>query len=424
MYMIQREISTDNLPKFRRMFGQQSKRAFHLGLTEPSFDIVSKRYDEYSVNDIAGQTYIELQTLTFNPIDVTLGDWKIVAKIKTSNLDVKLPYSAQIINGVYYTFYDEVSETELKKSAFTCDHCTKEFKRSMYFILKNIKTGKYTQIASTCLFEFTKDRKASDIATILNNIDNVINSEFEQSETERRLLWYHTDKILPIAVYVYNKFGWVSVSKSKDTNILSSSDTIRAIIDKEEYPTDYDAVKCNEEAQKILKFHKNRLAEIEKNGTDENTNEFYTQISECITENYIEDKIGGFGMLCYAVKVYYDNEKSVKESEYIGKLNTHVKLACKLVHKKTVHTKRGPSILSIMDSDGDKIKIFSGIGTTAGMAFNKAIIGDVFELEGIVKYYDEYNKVKYTTLSRISIMSQFRPESNVRVIKTVDEIYE
>lgn len=427
-----RELKTEYIPEFKKQFRQCGKKAFKIGIEEPSYEISGQRFESISSDGVFGDTYDKYQTVTVSDINTNLGKWKIAAKIRTSNLDVKPIYTAKVINGVYYTFYEDVPENVLKKSPYHCDYCKNDNRRSMYFILKNTESGEYTQISASSLNEFTKKSYAYDFGNILNAIDNILNYQpefdehYNQNGDIEHTCWYKTEDILKLAVYVYNKFGWVSSQKAEDAHILSSSDIIKGIIKENRLPNDYDVQVCESEARAVKEYHIKRIETINANESlKKNTNEFFTSVSEHVLDEYIEDKSGDFGILCYAVLTYYENKnvESIKESEYIGKLYTHTKLKCKLLYKNERPAKYGISILGIFDADGNKIKIFTGEHTALGMDFKKAIVGDEYEFEGRISKYDEFNHVKYTTLKNVKIISHYRPKSTTITISSIDEIY-
>jgi len=392
-----KEIASQHVPEFEKSFKKLVGKAIKLGLEAPSYIVIGTKMVETDVVICGIKLQKEMTILDIKDVNVVISGWKVVSIVTNANPSETVKNTNMLMNGAIYSSNEELPKFCYEKSPKLCEHCKRLVSRKMSFILRNVETNEYIQVGSTCVKDFTLDRNAVGIVNYIEKWFDVCKWAFING-SGCSAQYFKVIDLLPIAIYVIDKFGWVSSAKSMENNSDSSSTTMRCLFDVG-LPVEIEK-SMFDKAGKILEFYHEKMSELESKTT---INEFELNLIKSVNFDYLEDTRKNFGLLCYAVKQYNDVANAVEGLEYIGEIDERREFTGVILSKKEIFSMYGSAILMIVNCDGKLVKIFTSSGTKTGVKIWKMMVDDAITFVGTIKKHEEFNKNKYTEVKRVDL---------------------
>lgn len=298
----------------------------------------------------------------------------------------------------------------LEKTDIHCDHCKINRFRKKSYLMRNVKTGEYKEIGSTCIKDFFGHDPKGFIYAASYEYSNIFaGSEVEDMMIDeyRRSYGYDTgesfERFMIMTAACIRTFGWTSRAKAMETGYGATSDDVsNQLYDIHLKPE--NKVKIEEEDEKIAADTVEWFKKIDPDGND-----YLANCKKVIQLGFVPYKM--FGVAASMVATYkrelYRKEElnrkkaEKKDSEWVGELKERLRgLVLRVVYKMEIGSRYGISKLYILidEKTGDKFKTFYS-GTTFELEK-----GNLVKIDGTVKKHDTYKNEKYTMLNRVSLI--------------------
>lgn len=306
-----------------------------------------------------------------------------------------------------------VEENELasyRNASSECDHCHKDRKRSMTFILKN-EEGQYKQVGKSCLRDFTEYASVDSIALmaeLLIELEKAISEAGDYDEDEEksnRSLVKAIVTYLPWVVASIRMYGFISkkaAMEAFDTTIIpTSTDAMNNLKDAKQHKNAYEP---SEEDRKMAAT----VIEWAKAGMNVEgpLNDYLYTIFQLFTSGVFHVyKHSGF--VASAVNAYY---KSLAEAHVEGAkgVSTHQgaigdKLTIEKMFVKRVVGNDGPwgySYFYILVDAGNNAYCYSSKNHIMEE-------GSTYDLKGTIKDLQSYKGTDQTVLTRCKVLKEY-----------------
>lgn len=115
-----------------------------------------------------------------------------------------------------------------------CDHCNTRRRRNDVIVLRN-DDGSEICVGRNCVADFIRDADADaliDFAKLLGNLESMVNEACEEDMGggEREVIAYPLVSVLQNASIVIRKIGWVSATKAREEDVVSTKENVSALL--------------------------------------------------------------------------------------------------------------------------------------------------------------------------------------------------
>lgn len=410
------EAQTYTIPEYRfadftKKLEKLNRKAVKFGCEKLGFSIISKTKIAFVEPESKRTVSIPAFEITVSGAAPKVGGWTFGAKIET--LSDSKTFLVHSVPGVTTKIHDRFRSL----GPGVCEHCNRIRARRDTFVVINEETGEQKQVGRQCLADFTGFNTPERAALAYSRID--LFDEFtEKDDIGLRSNFFgdHQDThwILALTSAYISKYGWVprsalSVEVGNDRPTSGrvgahfwragrSAEERREIREFEELAHE---AKHQERATAIVDWIKNELANNIRSDYDQNLVAL-TSLDLTTTKH--------LGLVCSAVaayqkaqnlKVEYAKKKEVdKNSKHIGKVGERVVLDVNVTFMKLMSGHYGAvTLVKFRDIEGNVLSWFA----SGDKEFN---VGESLKIKATVKKHSEFNEIKETALSRVSVLQK------------------
>jgi len=220
------------MPDFDKRLASLNKKAATFGLDPikviTAEDRLYKRVTEQITEDKYLSTLVALRAGEYEPHPIKvkllhieypkikLGNWQVVGKLERIGDE-----------NLIFTVSQNPDDAEAVRSRaehrIECDHCKTKRARKDGFVLRDNDTGKYTQVGSNCLKDFTGiDPAAALFLARVSMVVRVAEDEWGAYGSSGRNDYMDTDTFLANVAFLSNHGGFVSSARSNELGISAT----------------------------------------------------------------------------------------------------------------------------------------------------------------------------------------------------------
>jgi hypothetical protein len=406
-----------SFPAYR--LGEFLKRFKKLEKLCKSIDVELPTYTSGEIYET--DQYIEVQT--------PLGPRQ--KKIKVDYIDVEVDYAQAIVldggwellgvidhrEGIVNTVpYKTVPKSYFDKDGY-CDHCNTQRARKETFIVQD-ENGMAKQIGRQCLRKYL-GVDGNQLFRVLEWFGQSFNVNFneEGDNTIREYARFDLAELLTVTAHWMKNHEYISYAKAQERSTLRSTSGIIQTLTQE--PLSYDDVEYIEElVEEMVELTDDLKAELKETvetvidwaKTQDPKDNSYLFNLKTLAENgaYTWKSMGySVSMIqAYNNHVAWADKKKVENAdvvnEHVGNVKDRLELEVKIVSSRFHETDYGTAtIYNFADKEGRRYVWF----TTAPLDDEKEFPTGIFRnVKGTVKRHTEYNGIKQTALSRVSLV--------------------
>ena len=323
------QIPEENLYRLNKIFAKLQKRAVRLSQPEPGFEIVGEKLVE-SVNPETKQvSYYKVFEVSVFGVSPIIAGWQFYAVISTEEVgNVISPLPGISENDVPAKF---------RHSGSVCEHCEKPRNRNQTFLVRNVETGIFKQVGSTCLHDFTgyiapetAAKYAEFVAAASEEIGDC--EDFDGGSCGGYTRYFSPVDFLSLVVAIAEKYGFVTkknagYGKAATAEIAFSEITVKSDVYRKIFPTDEQ----KETAKKVWDWASEYYEHEENQQSDFGWNYFVITQKETIGSK----EFGRTAYLYVAYNNYLEQKaRSEKSAGYIGEVGKKVEFVGKIVSSK------------------------------------------------------------------------------------------
>lgn len=286
-----------------------------------------------------------------------------------------------------------------------CEHCNINRFRKKTYIVKNLESGEFKQIGSTCIKDFTSGHLTPEqLANYSKIIDQILLSLQNETKNEDSVFssrYMNLHEVLSHTSCIIRKYGWTSVTEarnSEDETVFSTAGRVsRSFWNKKS--DEYKEVKYS--LSEIDKENATGAIEWAKNLKD--INDYCHNISTLAKSEYFKDD-RNFSLVCSIMGSYIKEiikKLPIKKidtvdikNEFFGEINTRYKnIKLKCIFSKYLDSS---VLFKFIDEEGHVFIWFS----TSVNEINK---NEWFISDFSVKKHNVYEDKKQTLINRVKI---------------------
>jgi len=375
---------------------------------------------------------VEFDNERILPIHIPVGQdvfgGVVTKEIMVTCVDAHVSYSIPVIEGWelicnfdankdpegnIVVFTSKVPDKELpkkfmEKDEVHCDHCGINRWRKKSYLMRNVETGEYKEVGSTCVKDFFgHDPKGFIYAA---SFDYFKLMDFSGADDEMGYDGYRgygydcgtgINEWLSMTSAVIREHGWVSKTKAYHENLAATAHLVAAQIYSGHKMKERDRIEVLPDDVKIAKETVKWFEELDAEGND-----YLMNCKKVVQIKMVPYKMEGVAasmVATYKRELYKKEEidrkkKEGKDSEYVGELKERLRdLTLKVVYTQDIESMYGVSTLYIFvdEETGNKFKTFY-----SGNSY-RLYKDDLVKVTGTVKKHEEYKGEKSTMLTRV-----------------------
>jgi hypothetical protein len=313
-----------------------------------------------------------------------------------------------------------------------CEHCGYSRKRNTTYVLE--KDGKYKQIGSTCLRDFSgagyNPESITQFAFLLETLEREIGSLGYSGHVPS--LWEITH-VVELAFSMARSYGWVGTSRARKLSSESLVPVTATVGHVREYLYPINR-KLPDEIQAQLKKWKLEHAPNEKDkqlaaeeieywkNKEDLTEDYAYNVKTIISAGRVTDKFLGtlVSVVARKMKEIRDSDSAnYKPSEFFGVEGERSKFTIKIIkiiEQENKFKPRGGKSYIVIFREGDG-KIFNNSGVWFASSKQQFEEGDIVELEASIKSHEFREDKKQTVITRgkiININSKMSDSEKIR----------
>jgi hypothetical protein len=198
----------------------------------------SSSWKEHSGKIDGRYTYATFLHITITGPVVKSGDWKVVAKLEALGSGI---LTLATTGDVAHT---AAAHAISQSGPIRCEHCNAKRHRKDSFVVVSAD-GAYKQVGTTCLKDFTGIDPARALFLA------ALHTEFSGWDEAERLVGgsvipsYSSTAVIAASLHAIRAWGWVSSSRARDDNLLSTAQQAVALLNgggSKEFYAAYDAL--------------------------------------------------------------------------------------------------------------------------------------------------------------------------------------
>lgn len=285
----------------------------------------------------------------------------------------------------------------LNKNEIHCDHCGHKRFRTHSMLMRNVESGFYKEVGSTCVKDFFGHSPANLLWMAQINFTDII-SELEEEHfgSGRGTFSLDIDAVLMYTAMAIRLDGWVSRGYARDYDKTPTSDNMFFYMDppttwKGERDPNADDIKL---ARHTLRYF---------NELNPGDNDYLANCCKVVQLGHVPLKMVGVAcsMIATFKKIWKDRIEREKRppSIWVGELLDKIQDRVTCVWSKECVSDWGVSVLYIFVNEKTGIK-YKTFYTGSKWAVYQ---GDTMTLKGTVRAHETYNDEKSTNLTRCSV---------------------
>lgn len=399
--------------EFRTKLAKLNKRAAKLGCEPVSYTVLKeenvKRYHTFKDADgeHTKEYLIPARIIALNGTAPKLEGFEFIARIE---------YLSDGKSTLFHTVpgtETKIDERFRKLTPAVCEHCHKIRRRNDTFVVREIATGKQTQVGRQCLADFTGIHSVKELlarASWLNSFSD-LREEGERWWSGHFAERLDTVRVLALTSAYIGQHGWTPKSAETFGKLATAHEVaehfyISSTRDKEyrEYMAKMSAMakapEHQERAAKVIAWIKDELSLKAKSDYEHN-------LVTLVANDLIERK--HLGIVCSAVaayqramnlKVEYAKRQSdMATSAFVGEVGKRLRnVNVKVFQVRALEAGAwGPrTLVKFIDENNNLFTWFAS-------SDRDYEVGDRYVLDGTVKKHNEYKGIKETQLTRVNL---------------------
>jgi len=375
-------------------------------------------------------SYAKMYTVQLVGEPPIINGWEFLAALTHTQ-------SGNIIRQTPVAIEQELNFAETYRNApSACEHCNINRIRHNTFILRNVESGELKQVGSSCLVDFlghNKPRMYFFYDTMIGEIEDMFDEE-----RGRKHAGTYKDFDLRVEYYLYHvahfvlEHGWTSRTAAFENPELTATADLASYNMHEE-----DTRKRETPSDEAIKLAKKTIAWVKTIEGDDLNNEYLSNLSVCINNEYIDYR--STGVVASAVKAYQravekevSNSKKAeegKESDYFGEVKKREDFVLTLTGVNNWESDYGTTWFHrFIDEDGN-IAVWYGSKSLSyvvpGQTYTNTVpVGTKVSVKATVKDHGEYKGTKQTVITRVKLneVVQFSEEFLKEVAEGKDPV--
>ena len=331
-----------------------------------------------------------------------------------ANGEVEKDLDGNTVYGECLVFTSTVPGKELpaifqNKSEIHCDHCGHRRFRTHSMLMRNVESGEFKEIGSTCIKDFFGHSPAALLWMAQINFQDIVNEiEFEDFFGDGGgASSLDIDAVMMFTAMAIRLDGWTSRGNAYKYDKTPTSDMMFFYMDPpnswrgERSPSDDD--------RRIAKETIEYFTEL--NPMD---NDYLANCCKVVKLGHVPLKMVGVAcsMIATYKKAWLDRKKREErpESDWVGKVGDKVEAKVECVFSKELASDWGVSVLYIFFEEGTGNKLITYYSGSKWVVYQ----GDTMTIKGTVKSHDLYDGQKSTKLTRCSVsnVKEFSGDKN------------
>lgn len=397
--------------------GKPEERAYCVKYNESGSQDGGVRYVPYQPGHDRPEEVIYFR---FYPVAVTgttprLAGWSFIATLQHLTDDTgKVINMLRVMPGVT----DQLPEEYRTADASNCDHCCRSIRtRKDTFILRHDETGEYKQVGRNCIQDFLGGNDPHDVARYMEMLFSTLAAAEEASNDEvgehsrSGEPLYQMTYFLTMTTAAIRVFGWVSRGKARDSGYTATADIVLEALSpappidtraREQWnelraqiaPTEEDKAT----AEKALEYARDVLSnKLDKDDYEHNLYVATTQV-------VLGHRLAG---ITASLIPYYLREltrrverEQVAESHYFGVVGERIDLYVTVARVHTFDGQYGTTFVhKFVTREGNQATWFASNNP-------ELMIGQEYFVTAGVKKHEEYQGIKQTILTRVSVWTE------------------
>ena len=201
----------------QRKLVKSNKIARKLGIPESVMEVVSTE-----MRSITSTVKVEAVNVKFTSYDVVLSGWSVIATIDHETNGKSLVYG-----------FGRETLPEWHTCGPKCEHCNTNRYRKRTYALRNLETGEYKLVGSTCLEDFTKNKGIDQLMSWLDGVLEIGTRAAEDMEPKEEVeyhrygsVFFNTVDAIVVAKRIIDKVGhYVSKANCDSSQISTAAET-------------------------------------------------------------------------------------------------------------------------------------------------------------------------------------------------------
>jgi hypothetical protein len=287
----------------------------------------------------------------------------------------------------------------LNKTEIHCDHCGWNRRRHHSMLMRNIESGEFKEVGSTCIKDFFGHSPRNFLWMAQISFSDIM-SQIERDHGGAgnfNNYAYDFGTFMGMTAACIREYGWRSRGVAYEHGGCSTSDYVTEQLNPPtRLPRDWKWIEITDEDKELAKATIDHFLAL-----DPEDNDYLVNCCKVAKLGYVPVK--QIGVACSMVQTYKKHNKLVQEkaarpvSNWVGEVGDKLAdIIVTCVYETYVESQFGTSHLFIfVDADGNKYKTFY-----SGHTWNAKSDGSIYNLKGTVKKHEEYKGDKSTMLTR------------------------
>lgn len=403
------QIPVVNFSRFQSLFAKLVKKAIKLGVTEPYFRAEEKVETREHPNSGA-QIVVKYFEVTVYGEAPKYSGWALQAVLQSVETDEGKVNILRTVPGV-----ENLPSEYRTTPTTTCDHCRTNRRRNDLYVLRH-EDGTYKVVGSNCLSSFLGGATPENIAArceYILNLGSLGEEDFGWGHGLRGEEKFGLVSFLEAASAVISKFGWLSVSKSKETDQRPTKALLMDYLTpSRDWAGTNDYRRFKSEIEECLPNDDDREVELAiewaRSISPNVDNDYLFNLRTVAALGYVENRTAGLAtslLPAYRREMGKIQERKAEgvTSEYVGEVTKRYKFVATIIGMKDFDSDFGSKTLYRFRTVEGNILTWWSSGNGPEVTHN---IGDTLRFVATVKKFEIYNGVKQTVISRANKFEQ------------------
>jgi hypothetical protein len=311
------------------------------------------------------------------------------------------PTDEEGVNLVYAAPGFEAVE-RLRSTPMICEHCNRNRKRSLVYLLQNAETGEQKIVGKSCLKDFLPDAGIENLLAYLEYLKKV--EEFEEDEDYERMRFnavYDTERAIAEALVLIKRNGYVSKKLSAEKPDLIPTAVFMGRKDQKEANKLYTAEEIraqfsNDELEALAGCEVRNVIDY-VNSQNPDRSDFIYNLQTIMVQKACPSRMFPFvaaGVQMYLKSLENKAKKEAKSNEHLGQIGVRSDfMGLTVVRVTPVEGAYNMTyITGFEDEQGNSIVWFA--------SKRIAEVGKTVNLKATVKKHDEYKGRNQTIITR------------------------
>jgi hypothetical protein len=392
--------------EFQKKIETFNRKAAKLQLPAISYRLVDSFIK--TITPVVGETE-EGQAIMGDPFDIVMFNYELEGALPRINgwaFHSRVePTEEEGVNLVYAAPGFEAVE-RLRSTPMICEHCNRNRRRSLVFLLQNEETGEQKIVGKSCLKDFLPDAGIENILAYLEHLKKV--TEFEEDEDYGRMRFnavYDTGRAIAEALVLIKRDGYVSKKLSAEKpDLVPTSIFMGRKGQKEEKklyaPEELRAQFSNDELEALAGCEVRNVIDY-VNSQNPDRSDFIYNLQTIMVQKACPFRMFPFvaaGVQMYIKSLEEKAKKAAKANEHLGQVGARIEFnGLTIVRITPVEGEWGTTyITGFEDEKGNSIVWFA--------SKRLGDVGKVVNIKATVKKHDTYEERKQTVVTRAALI--------------------